>query len=60
MAEEKKRLIRGAEIVRFENSGRGTFIDEGDKLFEELIKFHEVSKEGFNASRSLVQHGLMH
>ncbi len=47
MAEEQKRRIRGAEIVRFENSGHGTFIDEGDKLFEELIKFHEeeVSKK---------------
>jgi non-heme chloroperoxidase len=47
MAEEQKRLIKGAEIVRFENSGHGLFIDEGDKLFEELVKFHEeeVSKK---------------
>jgi hypothetical protein len=34
-------LLRGAEIVRFENSGHGIFMDVGDKLFEELIKFHE-------------------
>jgi hypothetical protein len=39
--------LRGAEILRFENSGHGIFINAGDKLFEELIKFHEeeVSKK---------------
>jgi pimeloyl-ACP methyl ester carboxylesterase len=41
LAEEQKKLIKDAEIVRFENSGHGMFKDESDKLFEELIRFHE-------------------
>ncbi|MCL1977872.1 MAG: alpha/beta hydrolase [Candidatus Bathyarchaeota archaeon] len=41
MAEEQKKLIKGLEIVKFENSGHGMFIDEDDKLFEELLLFHE-------------------
>lgn len=41
MAEEQKRLINGAALVRFLASGHGLFLDEKDKLFEELIKFHE-------------------
>jgi pimeloyl-ACP methyl ester carboxylesterase len=47
LAEEQKRLIKGAELVRFENSGHGMFLDENDKLFEELLRFHEeeVSKK---------------
>ena len=41
MAEVQIRLIEGAQIVRFENSGHGLFLDESDKFFEELLKFHE-------------------
>jgi hypothetical protein len=28
-------------LVRFLNSGHGLFYDEKDKLFEELLRFHE-------------------
>lgn len=41
MAEEQKRLIKGSELVRFLASGHGLFFDEEDKLYSELIKFHE-------------------
>lgn len=41
MAEVQSRLIPGAQVVRFENSGHGLFYDEGDRFFEELLKFHE-------------------
>jgi pimeloyl-ACP methyl ester carboxylesterase len=34
MADEQKRLIKGAEVVRFEKSGHGLFYDEGEKLTE--------------------------
>jgi pimeloyl-ACP methyl ester carboxylesterase len=36
---EQQRLIRGASVVRFENSGHGLFIDEKEKLNQELAKF---------------------
>jgi pimeloyl-ACP methyl ester carboxylesterase len=39
LAESQVGLIRGASLVRFENSGHGLFWDERDKLVEELNKF---------------------
>ncbi len=40
-AEEQQRLIEGATVVRFENSGHGVFYQEKDKLNEELMRFIE-------------------
>lgn len=39
VAEAQTKLIKGASLVRFENSGHGIFWDEKDKLVEELDKF---------------------
>ena len=41
LAEEQKRMINGAEIVRFLSSGHGLFMDERERLFKELLRFHE-------------------
>ena len=38
-AEMQQRLIAGATLVRFEQSGHGLFLDEKDKLTDELAKF---------------------
>ncbi len=40
-AEEQQRLIPGAELVSFEESGHGLFYDEASKLSEELAAFAE-------------------
>jgi non-heme chloroperoxidase len=39
LAESQVGLIKGATLVRFENSGQALFYDEKDKLVEELEKF---------------------
>jgi len=36
---EQRRLIPGATLVPFENSGHGLFVDERDKLVDELAAF---------------------
>jgi non-heme chloroperoxidase len=38
-AKEQQRLIRGATLVPFEQSGHGLFVDDKDKLVDELSKF---------------------
>ena len=39
LAESQAGLIKGASLVRFENSGHAIFWDEKDKLVDELDKF---------------------
>lgn len=39
VAESQVKLIKGATLVRFENSGHAVFLDEKEKLVEELEKF---------------------
>ncbi len=39
LAESPVPLIKGASLVRFENSGHAIFWDEKDKLVDELEKF---------------------
>lgn len=38
-AEVQRRLISGSTLVRFEDSGHGLFLDERDKLNDELARF---------------------
>lgn len=39
LAEEGKKMIKNASLVRFEKSGHGLFWDEKDKLADELARF---------------------
>jgi non-heme chloroperoxidase len=39
LAEQMQKGIKNAEIVRFENSGHGLFVEEREKFNSELIKF---------------------
>ena len=39
LAEQMQKGIKNAEIIRFENSGHGLFVEEREKFNSELIKF---------------------
>jgi pimeloyl-ACP methyl ester carboxylesterase len=46
LGEEQHRLIAGSELVRFERSGHGLFLDEREKFSSEPLRFLTEEERG--------------